>query len=98
MKNYNIPPHSQHATGLNVNLFGCIGGDYLGHVIKSLMKRHSIDLSHLKVKSGRKTSATVINVRDNGERPGSQSPLFFFHTYYTPITPLQNAVYYMNML
>ena len=55
--------------GLKVDLFGSVGSDFIGYVLTSLMKKFGIETSFMQVKVDSKTSATVINVRNDGERP-----------------------------
>lgn len=55
--------------GNNVDYFGSIGDDFVGKLLINLLETYTIDSSHLQIQSGLPTSATVINVRSNGERP-----------------------------
>lgn len=56
--------------GLQVELYGCIGGDFTGTVLRMLMERVvGLNTKNLSVLTGAATSATVINVRPGGERP-----------------------------
>ena len=55
--------------GGNVVAMGAIGHDTAGQFIIDTMGRYGIDTSHLVVKDGVQTSATMLPIRPNGERP-----------------------------
>ncbi len=55
--------------GANVTAMGAIGTDELGNFIIDTMNRYGIDTSCLKRKTGVQTSATMLPIRPNGERP-----------------------------
>jgi sugar/nucleoside kinase (ribokinase family) len=48
---------------------GAIGQDEIGHMVVSTMQRYGIDTSSLVRKAGVQTSATMLPIRPNGERP-----------------------------
>lgn len=56
--------------GADVLAMGAIGEDAAGNFIVDTMNRYGIDTSGLRHKSGVQTSATMLPVRPNGERPG----------------------------
>ncbi len=55
--------------GLDVVAMGAIGQDEIGHMVISTMQRYGIDTSALVRKPGVQTSATMLPIRPNGERP-----------------------------
>lgn len=55
--------------GANVIAMGAIGRDAAGQFILDTMGRYGIDTSRLKIKDGVQTSATMLPIRPNGERP-----------------------------
>ncbi len=55
--------------GAEVYPMGCIGEDELGNFLLNTMQRYGIDTSCLKRKAGVQTSATMLPIRPNGERP-----------------------------
>ena len=55
--------------GLHVIAMGAIGQDTLGDFLLAAMAKHGVDVSHLVRKSGIQTSATMLPIRPNGERP-----------------------------
>lgn len=55
--------------GCNVLAMGAIGEDAAGNFIVDTMNRYGIDTSSLVRKSGVQTSATMLPIRPNGERP-----------------------------
>lgn len=55
--------------GVDVVAMGAIGRDTAGQFIVDTMGRYGIDTSHLVVKDGVQTSATMLPIRPNGERP-----------------------------
>ncbi len=60
--------------GAQVIAMGAIGQDELGNFIVSTMDRYGIDTSHLVRKPGVQTSATMLPIRPNGERPALHVP------------------------
>lgn len=56
--------------GATVLAMGAIGEDAAGNFIVDTMDRYGIDTSGLRRKSGVQTSATMLPIRPNGERPG----------------------------
>ncbi len=55
--------------GMAVATFGVIGADELGVWLTEKMKREGIDVSGLAVDNRKPTSATMLPIRPNGERP-----------------------------
>lgn len=55
--------------GANVIAMGAIGRDEAGQFIVDTMNRYGIDISNLVRKDGVQTSATMLPIRPNGERP-----------------------------
>ena len=55
--------------GLDVVAMGAVGNDELGNFLVSTMSKYGIDVSHIARKSGVQTSATMLPIRPNGERP-----------------------------
>ncbi|MDP9364420.1 MAG: sugar kinase [Chloroflexota bacterium] len=55
--------------GVGVLAMGAIGEDAAGDFIADTMSRYGIDTGGLKRKSGVQTSATMLPIRPNGERP-----------------------------
>jgi sugar/nucleoside kinase (ribokinase family) len=54
---------------LFVDLYGCVGGDYVATILLSLLERVGIDVTNVQRLDVLKTSCTVINVGPSGERP-----------------------------
>ncbi len=55
--------------GASVLAMGALGEDAAGNFIVDTMNRYGIDTSGLRRKSGVQTSATMLPIRPNGERP-----------------------------
>jgi sugar/nucleoside kinase (ribokinase family) len=55
--------------GATVIAMGAIGRDAAGQFILDTMGRYGIDTSRLRIKEGVQTSATMLPIRPNGERP-----------------------------
>jgi len=55
--------------GMDVVAMGAIGTDGLGDFIVDTMNRYKIDTTNLVRKSGIQTSATILPIRPNGDRP-----------------------------
>jgi sugar/nucleoside kinase (ribokinase family) len=55
--------------GMSVIAMGALGQDEIGHMVVSTMQRYGIDTSGLVRKAGVQTSATMLPIRPNGERP-----------------------------
>ena len=60
--------------GASVFAVGAIGDDLLGDMVITAMARHGVDTSGLSRKSGVQTSATILPIRGNGERPALHVP------------------------
>jgi sugar/nucleoside kinase (ribokinase family) len=60
--------------GAQVRTFGAIGDDLLADVLVTAMNRHGIDTTGLARKPGSQTSATILPIRPNGERPALHVP------------------------
>ena len=54
---------------LDVIAMGAIGQDEIGHMVVSTMQRYGIDTNSLVRKAGVQTSASMLPIRPNGERP-----------------------------
>ena len=55
--------------GAAVSSHGAVGADPIGEVLVSLLEREGVDVSGLVRKADQQTSASVIPVRPNGDRP-----------------------------
>ena len=55
--------------GEQVIAMGALGSDYIGDTVVGIMQHYGIDTSNLVRKSGVQTSATMLPIRPNGERP-----------------------------
>jgi sugar/nucleoside kinase (ribokinase family) len=60
--------------GADVQAIGAIGDDLLADVLTLAMQRHGVDTSRLVRKQGVQTSATMLPIRPNGERPALHVP------------------------
>jgi sugar/nucleoside kinase (ribokinase family) len=60
--------------GADVLAIGAIGDDLLADVLTGAMRRHGVDTSGLVRKQGTQTSATILPIRPNGERPALHVP------------------------
>jgi len=60
--------------GARVTSMGAIGDDDTGRMLVSLLDRHGVDTSHLARVPGEQTSATMLPIRPNGERPALHVP------------------------
>jgi sugar/nucleoside kinase (ribokinase family) len=60
--------------GMNVSAMGALGDDELGNFVESTMRRYGIDTDGLVRKKGIQTSATMLPIRPNGERPALHVP------------------------
>ncbi|HET6793916.1 MAG TPA: sugar kinase [Acidimicrobiales bacterium] len=60
--------------GADVVAMGAIGEDELGDFVVTTMTRHGIDASRLARKPDVQTSATILPIRPNGERPAFHVP------------------------
>ena len=60
--------------GASVLAIGALGDDLLGDMVATAMARHGVDTSGLVRKSGVQTSATILPIRANGERPALHVP------------------------
>ena len=60
--------------GASVLAIGALGDDLLGDMVAAAMARHGIDVSGLRRKRGIQTSATILPIRANGERPALHVP------------------------
>jgi len=60
--------------GARVVSMGAIGDDDIGGIVVSLLDRHGVDTSHLARIPGVPTSATMLPIRPNGERPALHVP------------------------
>ena len=55
--------------GLKTRLVGAVGRDEKGDFIRAVCARHGVDAQLLATVDGRPTSATILPIRANGERP-----------------------------
>src|SRR6266567_9058877 len=60
--------------GARVLAVGALGDDLLGDIVIAAMSGHGVDTSGLVRKSGVQTSATILPIRPNGERPAFHVP------------------------
>ncbi len=60
--------------GANVSVFGAIGIDLLGDILLAALTGYQIDTTGLIRKDGAQTSATILPIRSNGERPAWHVP------------------------
>jgi sugar/nucleoside kinase (ribokinase family) len=60
--------------GAQVLAIGALGDDLIGDVLTAAMARHGVDTSGLARKPGVQTSATILPIRGNGERPALHVP------------------------
>jgi sugar/nucleoside kinase (ribokinase family)/kynurenine formamidase len=60
--------------GLDVVSLGAIGSDRLGEFLLAVLQDHGIDTRHLTRKDAVQTSATMLPIRPNGERPALHVP------------------------
>jgi ribulose-5-phosphate 4-epimerase/fuculose-1-phosphate aldolase/sugar/nucleoside kinase (ribokinase family) len=60
--------------GARVLAVGAIGDDLLGDMVTAAMAGHGVDTSGLSRKHGVQTSATILPIRANGERPALHVP------------------------
>jgi sugar/nucleoside kinase (ribokinase family) len=60
--------------GARVRAFGAIGDDLLADILVTAMNRHGVDTTGLVRKPGVQTSATILPIRPNGERPALHVP------------------------
>jgi sugar/nucleoside kinase (ribokinase family) len=60
--------------GAHVTSIGAIGDDTVGNLLRILLDQHGVDASRLVVRPGLATSATVLPIRPNGERPSLHLP------------------------
>jgi sugar/nucleoside kinase (ribokinase family) len=61
---------------LGVPVFSCgaIGDDALGDLLLMLLNKEGVDTSHVIRKPSQRTSATILPIRPNGERPALHAP------------------------
>ncbi len=55
--------------GVSVAAVGAIGDDHLGDLLTAILRGYGIDTTGLARKPGSQTSATVLPIRPNGDRP-----------------------------
>ena len=60
--------------GASVFAIGAIGDDLLGDMVIAAMASRGVDTGGLSRKSGAQTSATMLPIRGNGERPALHVP------------------------
>jgi len=59
---------------VDVTNMGAIGDDVLGDLVVTLLEGYGVDASLLTRKIGHRTSATILPIRPNGERPALHAP------------------------
>jgi sugar/nucleoside kinase (ribokinase family) len=60
--------------GARVIAMGALGQDELGNFVVHTMQSYGIETHHLRRKAGVQTSATMLPIRPNGERPALHVP------------------------
>jgi sugar/nucleoside kinase (ribokinase family) len=60
--------------GFDVTVFGAIGSDLLADVLLGALARHGVGTAGLVRKHSAQTSATILPIRPNGERPALHVP------------------------
>jgi sugar/nucleoside kinase (ribokinase family) len=60
--------------GARVRVVGALGDDLLGDIVTAAMARHGVETACLVRKKGVQTSATILPIRPNGERPALHVP------------------------
>ena len=60
--------------GARVRVLGALGDDLLGDIVAAAMARHGVDTTGLVRKKEAQTSATILPIRPNGERPALHVP------------------------
>jgi sugar/nucleoside kinase (ribokinase family) len=60
--------------GARVTNLGAVGDDLLADLLISILSRYGVDTSRLVRKPGQRTSATILPIRPNGERPALHMP------------------------
>jgi sugar/nucleoside kinase (ribokinase family) len=60
--------------GARVLAAGALGDDLLGDIVIAAMARHGVDTAGLVRKKGAQTSATILPIRPNGDRPAFHVP------------------------
>jgi sugar/nucleoside kinase (ribokinase family) len=60
--------------GASVVTFGAVGADLLGDMVLAAMAGHGVDTAGVVRKPGAQTSATILPIRPNGERPALHVP------------------------
>ena len=60
--------------GARVRVVGALGDDLLGNIVTAAMARHGVETAGLVRKKGVQTSATILPIRPNGERPALHVP------------------------
>lgn len=60
--------------GLRTRLAGAIGDDDLGRVLQGLLRERGVDLGAIQRVAATRTSATLLTIRSDGERPAFHAP------------------------
>jgi sugar/nucleoside kinase (ribokinase family) len=60
--------------GASVRVIGALGDDLIGDIVTAAMARHGVDTAGLVRKKEAQTSATILPIRPNGERPALHVP------------------------
>ena len=60
--------------GVPTSVFGVVGEDSAGEILKNRIKSFGADISRILVKSDEATSASILPIRKNGDRPALHVP------------------------
>jgi len=60
--------------GASVRVIGALGNELIGDIVAAAMARHGVDTAGLVRKKEAQTSATILPIRPNGERPALHVP------------------------
>lgn len=60
--------------GVHVQSMGVVGDDAMGRLLLMLMEEAGVDISLMVTRAGARTSATLLPIRPNGERPALHAP------------------------
>lgn len=60
--------------GACATAYGAVGADLLAEILVAALTAHGVDTSGLVTKAGAQTSATILPIRPNGERPAWHVP------------------------
>lgn len=60
--------------GIPTSLIGAVGNDDMGDLLISMLKKQRVDTSHIMRTDALPTSATILAVHENGDRPNFHAP------------------------